>query len=212
MDIQSIIQENRAAVAALFADYGINHPVNYDTLSAAIALHSEPHGNAFLNDLMDRMDENNYDEILGFGKKAKARREERKATGQKTKLGGFIQNVGAKLKGKPSNKEAAINMQSGENTAPLIKEAKGSDVANDGTPATKLGGFIDTAANLVNTAQGVYNQLVPKPVDNGDLGDGGPYVTDAKKWYQNPMILVGIGAGVLVLITVMVFAFKGKKA
>lgn len=205
MDIQTLIDNNGSTVASLFNAYGIQKPVNYDTVSAAIALYRTENGNAFLKDLAANIsDESDYDEIFGLGKKAKAKREERKAAGEPTGFKRFTTQVSTKLRPKPNERQANTPLPT-----TLDQEAKGSEIANTQQPATKLGSFIDKAVGLVNTAQDVYNAVAPggkpMPVDEGE-GEG------EKKWYQKPMVLVGIGVGVLAVIAVVAMAFKSKKA
>lgn len=65
MNIQALIQTQPDAIQTLFDAYGINKPVNVDTVSAAIVLYKNPEGNTFLEDLaaLAADNENNYEDF-----------------------------------------------------------------------------------------------------------------------------------------------------
>lgn len=211
MNIQYLIDNNRSEIAQMFNIYGIHTPVNYDTLSAAIALHSTPNGNPFLADLLtitpDYDDYDDYDELFGLGKKAKARRAERKANGEATGVKRLIGQVGRAFKKKDKISTEQIANDATKNK--VTKIADNSEVTNDGAPTTKIGGIIDTISGVVNNVKDIKDQLEPgsdikeEAIDDTPLGS-------AEKWYKNPLTWVAIGGGVLVLIIGAVLLAKKK--
>lgn len=227
MDIQYLVQNYSGAIALLFQTYGINTPVNYDTLSAAITLHSTANGNAFLSDLMSVVgngydDYDEYEEILGkkilgLGKKGKARRQEKRAArGGFSRIGAIARKIGI-AKNKPAKGmggEAEVNAP-GSNAI--------SDQANDNPkdePKNKitLDGVLDGAGKVAGAATGIIGAIQGitggggggGSDDGGGGGDDGG--NDTKKAF--PWMWVGIGAGALAIIGIIIAVVKssGKKS
>lgn len=219
MKIEQILQNYSGVVSMLFEIYGIQQPVNYDTLSAAITLYASDNGNPFLADLLSAIDGNNYDdydEILGLGKKGKAKRaEKREARGGYSRLGAIARKIGI-AKNRPAqasklNKEANINTPS---ETPLTNEANMAE----GNTQNKV--TVDQVLDTVSKGAGVLGGVISAIKGGGseDPGNGGGYDEGSgndgggeKKWYQKPIVLVGIGVAVVAVVGILIAVFKGGK-
>lgn len=150
--INQLIANHRDILAILFNDYNIQAPVNLKTVSAAIIAHSNDDGNPFLEDLSQFLanEFNNYEDILGLGKKAKDKRGGGKLTGGK-----ILTGIGGIFKGKtknPSTSKAgsgvfAYNPENPAEYSDLIKAANTSD------PVLKSGIITEPKANKVTTSK-----------------------------------------------------------
>lgn len=216
MKIEQILQNYSGVVSMLFEIYGIQQPVNYDTLSAAITLYASDNGNPFLADLLSAIDGNDYDdydELLGLGKKGKAKRaEKREARGGFSRVGALARKVGI-AKNRPAqaskmNKEAKINTPSKD---PLTNEGN----QNDETPKNKV--TVDQVFDTVSKGADVLGGVIGAIRGGGDGGGGGNNTTndteyeEEKKWYQKPIVLVGIGVAVVAVVGILIAVFKGGK-
>lgn len=153
--INQLIADHRDILAILFNDYNIQAPVNVKTVSAAIIAHSNDDGNPFLEDLSQFLENefNNYEDILGLGKKAKEKRGGGKSTGGK--ILGRIGGISGIFKGKTKNPTTSkagsgVFAYSPENPAEyseLIKTANTSD------PVLKSGIITDQKPNKVTTSK-----------------------------------------------------------
>lgn len=214
MKIRNILRDHRATAQKLFAIYGIKQPVNYDTVSAAITLYSSDNGNPFLTDLINKIGSDStedYDEILGLGKKGKARRaEKREARGGYSRIGAIARKVGIG-KNRPAqankmSKEAVLNNQA---ASPITDGTEN----NEAPPQNKV--TLNQVLDGVSKGAGVLGGIVDT-IRGG--GDGGGNMTtneeeyvEEKKWYQKPIVLIGIGVGAIALVGILIAVFRGKK-
>lgn len=214
MKLSTVIQQHPGNIKILFNTYGINHPVNRKTLSAAIALYSSPHGNPFLQDLVSTLpikdnQYDDYDEILGLGKKGKARRaEKRAARGGYSRAGAILRKIGiAKNRPPKGADDGAVNMT----RTNAVVESGNDNIEDKGQVSkTKLTDVLDTVSQVVSSGKGIVDAVRGDGGDRGDRGDGGNAVGDEppKKF---PWLWVGMGAGALVVVMVLVAVLKGKK-
>lgn len=216
MDIQQIIQQYSGVVSMLFDIYGIQQPVNYDTLSAAITLYASDEGNPFLSDLLSAIDGNSYagyDEILGLGKKGKAKRaEKREARGGYSRVGAAFRKIGI-AKNRPAqagkaNREGNVNTPT---ETPLTNEA---NMADEKAPQNKV--TADSVLNTIEKGIGIVGGAVGAIRGAGAGGDddgGGGYDDGGQTpWYKKPLVIVGIALGAIAVIGLAIAAFKsGKK-
>lgn len=214
MNLSQVIQQHPGTVAMLFNTYGINHPVNRKTLSAAIALYSSDNGNPFLHDLIRSIPTNDYDEydeLFGWGKKGKARRaEKREARGGYSRVGAAIRKIGiAKNRPAKGAGDGAVNLS--KNNAVVDSGNDNAEDKGQNMPKTKITDVLDTAGQVITGAKGIADALSGGgsggAADRADMVDT-DNVQDKKKF---PWLWVGIGAGALVLVIVLTMVFKAKK-
>lgn len=225
MKIQEIIQNHGASVAQLFQTYGINKPVNLKTVSSAIVVYSTPDGNVFLEDLarLADADISSYEDLLGFGKKGKARRQEkREARGGYSRFGNVLRKVGIAKNRPPKGVKTTVEKAESPIEGAAVEAEQtptnegGAIVKGTMSTAQKLSGkdILEGVGQIASTGLDLYSKYKqnqgggdggPMPVEGGDGGGGEtPTGFDWKKYL--PFI---IGGGVLI-VGILFFALRKK--
>ncbi|MEZ5047482.1 MAG: hypothetical protein R2831_10875 [Chitinophagaceae bacterium] len=233
MNIQYLVDNYAPEVQQVMLSYGINAPVNRETVSSALVLHSHANGNPLAEDLVNivysQEDLDQYDEDFlkklrskVFGTK-ETRAVKREARGGYSRVGALIRKVGI-AKNKPARGASAPPRVAAPGIAatPSVLAQDAAETNNTDTTVTNstgtgekiTGGQVGSVLGaLGNAVSDIYSAIKPDP--SGDYAPDGGYDPSGgappapKEGFKKYLPFI-IG-GAFLLVVVLVFAFKSKK-